>query len=82
MIIDGKIRLEQIKEAHDEAKQVYKYLNEDGTYDTWENPQDVDEMKADMMNIIKTGKGEIEQLEEMRNKAFDELKSANLEHYL
>jgi len=82
MLIDGKIRLEQMKEAHDDAKQVYEYLNDDGSYDQWENPQNVDEMKADMMLVIETGTREIQQLEEMRMKSFQELKDGNLEQYV
>ena len=82
MIIDGKLRLEQIQQAHDEAKQVYEYINEDGSTDKWEMPQDISEVKADMMVIIKNGTKEIEQLEEMRIESFNKLKENNLEHHV
>ena len=82
MLIDGKLRLEQIQQAHDDAKQVYEYINEDGTIEKWEMPQDVEEVKADMLNMIENGKKEIEQLEEMRKKAFEKLRENNLEMYV
>ena len=82
MIIDGKMRLEQIQQAHDEAKQVYEYLNEDGTYDKWEMPQDVAVVKEEMLVLIKNGTLEIEELEEMRIEAFNELSAKNYEHTL
>jgi len=82
MIIDGKLRLEQIQQAHDDAKQVYEYINEDGSTDKWEMPQNVEDVKAEMKIIIENGNKEIQQLEEMRIEAFNKLKEKNLEHYL
>jgi transcription elongation factor Elf1 len=82
MIIDGKLRLEQIQQAHDDAKQVYEYINEDGSIEKWEMPQSVEEVKAEMKVIIENGTKEIAQLEEMRIESFNKLTEKNLEHYV
>jgi hypothetical protein len=82
MIIDGKFKIEQLQEAHDEAKQVHEFINEDGTKDTWTMPQDVEEVKADIRKLIETGKNEIKELEEQKQDAFEKIKEKNLEHLL
>jgi len=82
MIIDGKFRIEQLQQAHDEAKQVHEFVNEDGSTETWTMPQDVEEVKADILKLIETGKGEIQELEEQKQEAFDKIKEKNLEHLL
>ena len=82
MIVDGKLRLEQIKQAHDELKQTYEYINEDGSTEKWTMPQSVDDVKAEMMTLIENGTKEIEEIEEKRIKAFNKLKEQNYEHYI
>jgi hypothetical protein len=82
MIIDGKFKIEQLQQAHDEAKQVHEFVNEDGTTDKWTMPQDVEDVKADILKLIETGRGEIKQLEEQRDATFKIIKEHNLEHYL
>ena len=66
MIIEGKFKIEQLQQAHDEAKQVYEFINEDGSIEKWTVPNDVEEVKADIMKMIETGKGEIKELEEQK----------------
>jgi hypothetical protein len=82
MLIDGKLRLEQIQQAHDDAKQVYEYINEDGSTEEWTMPQNVEDVKADMRDMIENGNKEIEQLEEMRKDAFEKLRENDFEHYV
>ncbi len=82
MIIDGKLRLEQVKQAHDELKQVHEYVNEDGTTEKWTMPDPVDEVKEQMMTMIKNGEKEIQDIEEKRIISFNKLKDKNLEHLL
>jgi thiol-disulfide isomerase/thioredoxin len=82
MIVYGTLKLEQFQQAYDEAKQVYEYINEDGTTEKWELPQSVDEVKADIMKMIINGREEIKELEEKRIQAFNIVKSQNYEHYL
>lgn len=82
MIVDGKLRLEQVKQAHDDLKQTYEYINEDGSTEKWSMPQSVDEVKAEMMTLIENGTKEIEEIEEKRIEAFNKLRDKNLEHLL
>lgn len=82
MIVDGKLKIEQLQQAHDEAKQVYEFINEDGSIEKWTVPNDIEEVKADIRNMIEIGKGEIADLEQQREEAFKVIKEHNLEHYL
>lgn len=82
MIIYGKQKLEELKQSLDDVKPYYEYINEDGTTERWELPQSVEETKADIQNLIEIGINEIQELEKVRNQAFDILKENNLEHYL
>lgn len=82
MIIDGKLRLDQIKQAHDDLKQVHEYTNEDGSVEKWTMPDPVDDVKAEMMVMIVNGEKEIAELDEKRTEAFNKLKKENLEHLL
>jgi len=82
MLVHGKIQLEQLKQAHDEAKQVHEFLNEDGTTETWNMPQPVEEMQSDIQKMLKSGTQELEDLEVLRNAAFEIVKEKRYEHYL
>ena len=82
MLIDGKIRLEELKQAKDEVKPYYEYTNEDGTTEKWELPQSVDEVKAELQELIDYGTEELKSVEKFRNQAFEILKENKLEHYL
>ena len=82
MIIDAKWKLEQIQQAQGEVKQTTEYINEDGSLETWTLPYNVDELKKEMTEFIENSKKELEELEKLRNEAFDIIKSKNLEHYL
>ena len=82
MLIDGKIRLEELKQAKDEVKPYYEYTNEDGTTEKWDLPQSVDEVKAELQELIDYGTEELKSVEKFRNQAFEVLKENKLEHYL
>ena len=82
MVVDGKLRLDQLKQAHDELKQVHEYINEDGTIEKWIMPDPVEDVKAEMMEMIKSGEKEVADLDEKRMKAFEKLKKAGLEYLI
>jgi hypothetical protein len=82
MLVDGKIRLEQLQQAYEEVKPYYEYTNEDGTTEKWDLPQPVEEVKAELSELIEYGKEELIAVEKFRNQAFEILKQNNLEHYL
>ena len=48
MIIEGKMKLEQLKQSLDEVKPFYEYINEDGSVEKWELPQSVEETKKEL----------------------------------
>lgn len=82
MIIYGKSRLEELKQSLLDVKPFYEYVNEDGTTEKWELPSSVEDTKKGIQDVIDTGEGEISELEEKRNKAFNILKEKNYEHFI
>ena len=82
MLIDGKVRLEELHQALSEIKPYYEYMNEDGSTEKWELPKPIDEIKAEMQEMIDYGTDELQKVEEFRNKSFEILKEKNCEHYV
>lgn len=79
-LIYGKMMIENLKQSRDTAKQVYEYVNSDGTTNKWELPKPVDEVKREMQEIIDNSEAETKIIEEKRNRAFEKLK--DYEHLL
>lgn len=82
MLVYGTLKLEQLQQAHDEAKEVYEYINEDGSIDKWELPDSVETIKSDIMEMIVRGRQELSELEIKRKEAFVIVKEKNFENYL
>ena len=82
MIVYGKSRLEELKQSLLDVKPFYEYVNEDGTTEKCELPNSVEDTKKGIQDMIDTGEGEISELEEKRNKAFNILKEKNYEHFI
>jgi hypothetical protein len=82
MIVYGKQKLEELKHSLTEVKEEYDYVNEDGTVEKWKLPKSVDEVKAEIQEMIDIGNKEIEELETNRENVFEELREKNYEHYL
>ena len=82
MIIYGKTKLEELNQSLSEVKPYYEYVNEDGTTEKWELPKPIDEVKAEIQEMIDNGEKEIKEVEEKRIECFNTLKTNNLEHYL
>ena len=82
MIVEGKIKLEELKQSINEIKPYYEFINEDGTVERWNLPKSVDEVKAEIQEIIDNGEIELKQVIEKRNEAFEVIKEHKLEHYL
>jgi hypothetical protein len=82
MIIEGKIKLEQLKQSIDEVKPFYEYINEDGSVEKWELPQSVEETKKEIQEYIDSGEIELKEIQDKRNEAFEVIRSKNYEHYL
>ena len=83
MIVYGKTKLEAYKQSIDELKEEYEMVGSDGKVtETWKLPKSIEETKKDIQELISFGEGEIKELEEKRQKAFDVLKEKNYEHYI
>ena len=83
MIVYGKTKLDSYKQSIDELKEEYELMGSDGKVtETWKLPKSIDEVKAEIQELINFGEKEIEELEEKRLVAFDTLKEKNYEHYI
>lgn len=82
MLVYGKKKLEELKQALLDVKPYYEYVNEDGSTEKWELPKSVEETKSEIQEMINNGEKELEDLETKRIMAFATLKKNNLEHYL
>lgn len=82
MIVYGKQKLEELKQSHEEVVEEYEYVNEDGSVEKWKLPKPIDEVKAEIQELIDIGTKEIEELETNRLSAFEELRVKNYEHYI
>jgi len=82
MIVYGKQRLEELKQSHSEVVDEYEYVNEDGTVEKWKLPKPIEEVKAEIQELIDIGTKEVEELETNRLSAFEELRAKNYEHYI
>lgn len=80
MVKHGKAKIDQLKQAYEEAKQEYEYVNEDGSVEKWVMPTPVEEVKKDLLTMIENGSREIEQIEEKRAEAYSKLKEKHYEH--
>jgi len=82
MIVEGKIKLEELKQSILELKPYYEFINEDGSVEKWSLPKPVDEVKAEIQEMIDNGEIELKEIVQKRNDAFEVIKEHKLEHYL
>ena len=83
MIIFGKTKLDELEQSKSELKETYEMIGSDGKVtESWKLPKPIEEVRADIQEMIDNGHKEIEQLEKDRNEAFDKLREAKMEHYL
>ena len=83
MIILGKTKLDQYRQSLDDLKEEYEMMGSDGKItEKWKLPKPIDEVRAEIQELINYGEEEIKELEEKRNGSFDKLREANMEHYL
>jgi hypothetical protein len=83
MLIFGKAKLDELKHSLDELKEEYQMIGSDGKVtESWKLPKPIEEVRADINEMIESGEKEINQLEKERNEVFDKLKQAKMEHYL
>ena len=83
MIIFGKTKLDAYRQSLSDLKEEYDMHNGEGQVtETWKLPKPIDEVRAEINELIEYGGKEINELEEKRNVAFDKLREVNMEHYL
>jgi len=83
MIIYGKTKLDAYRQSLSELKEEYEMVGSEGKVtETWKLPKPIEEVRAEINELITSGSIEIEALEKDRNKAFEKLREANMEHYL
>ena len=83
MILVGKNKIEQYKQSIDDLKEEYEMIGSDGKVtETWKLPKPIDEVKAEIQELINYGEGEIKELEAKKEEAFNKIKEKNYEHYI
>lgn len=83
MIIFGKGKIEAYKQSLDEVREEYEMIGSDGKVtETWKLPKPVEEVKAEIQELIDKGEEELQEIIDKRKDAFNKLREANLEHYL
>ena len=83
MLIYGKTKLDELKQSLSDLKEEYQMIGSDGKVtETWKLPKPIEEVRAEINEMIESGEKEIQQLEEERNELFEKIKEAKMEHYL
>ena len=83
MIIVGKTKLDAYRQSLDDLKEEYEMVGAEGKVtETWKLPKPIEEVRAEINELIEYGEGEISELEEKRNLAFEKLRETKMEHYL
>jgi hypothetical protein len=77
MIDHGKDVIARFKQAYNDVKQEYEYINEKGESEKWTMEKDVETMKAEILLDIMNFEKEIEDVTKLRNEAWDKLKDKN-----
>ena len=82
-IIFGKTKLDELRQSLSDLKEEYEMIGSDGKVtETWKLPKPIEEVRAEINEMIDKGEKEILEIEEKRNQAFEKLREANMEHYL
>lgn len=79
MIKEAEEILENLNKAYVETRQDYKYINSDGTTQTWSLDKPVDEIKQDIQNEIQIVKEQLEKVIQIRDESYSKLKEYNYE---
>lgn len=83
MIIYGKAKLDSYKQSLDELKEEYQMMGSDGKVtETWKLPKPIEEVRKEILELIKNGETELQEIEQKRLEAFEKLKEKNYEHYV
>ena len=83
MIISGKTKLDAYRQSLDDLKEEYEMVGAEGKVtETWKLPKPIEEVRAEINELINYGSNEIKEIEDKRTLAFEKLREVNMEHYL
>ena len=82
MIVEGKVKIEELKHSILELKPTYEFVNSDGSVEKWNLPKPIDEVKSDIEELIKKGNDEIDRISNARNELFELFREHKLEHLI
>ena len=83
MLLYGRGKIDQYKQSIDDLKEEYEMVGSEGKVtETWKLPKPIDEVKAEIQELIDYGENELKELEEKRQEAFNKIKDKNYEHYI
>jgi hypothetical protein len=82
MLLEGKMKIEELKEAHDTVKQTYENVLENGEIEKWTLPRPVDEVKSEMKEIVEKWEVELNELVDKREVVANSVREAGFGQYL
>ena len=83
MVLYGRGKIDQYKQSIDDLKEEYEMVGSEGKVtETWKLPKPIDEVKAEIQELIDYGENELKELEEKRQEAFNRIKEKNYEHFI
>ena len=83
MILVGKIKLDSYRQSLEDLQEEYHMHNGEGQItETWKLPKPIEEVRAEINELIEFGEGEIKELEEKRNEVFQKLRENGFDSYL
>jgi hypothetical protein len=77
MISHGIDILANLKQAYNDVKQEYEYINENGTTETWRMEMDADELRTQISQDMEIVQKELDEVIELRKIAWESLKDKN-----
>lgn len=79
LYIDGMNFIEKLKNAYDQAKQEYEYVDGDGKIQTWTLERPVEELKKEIQEDIDKTNKQIDEIEVKISELYDRLKDKDYE---
>lgn len=82
MILDGRMKIEQLEQSRDELKQTYETVLSNGETEKWTLPKPVDEVRTEMNEMLEKWREELNEVVDKREQAAEKVREAGFEQYL
>ena len=82
MILDGRMKIEQLEQSRDELKQTYETVLSNGETEKWTLPKPVDEVREEMNEMLEKWREELNEVIDKREQAAEKVREAGFEQYL